>query len=293
MQTGRQTTLAGETTLSGVALHGGKASIVHLLPASADMGIVFRVAEGSQSIPAHVSSVVDTQLCTRLGVGAQSIGTVEHLLAAATIVGVDNMSVDVDGDELPILDGSASAYVAALRAAGVCEHDAPRRAIRILKRVELTDGARSIIAEPYQGRLIDISIDYPDAAIGAQRLTLDLDDPAMLERLAGARTFCRLADVEAMRRAGLSLGGSLDNAVVVDGDRILNKDGLRDPLEFALHKTLDLVGDLRLAGAPIIGRIIAVRPGHDLNARFVRRLLDQAGALEGRLVEPPAAATAF
>jgi len=278
-ESGFQMTLAGEARLSGLALHSGKICKIRLRPAPADRGIVFLTppAGGGKmtEIPAHASSIIDTRLCTRLGAGAQSIGTVEHLLAAASILGVDNMIIETDADELPIFDGSAAPYVEAMKSVGLSQNWAPRRAIRIMERIEVRDGQRSIIAEPFDGREIDVSIDYPDAAIGAHHLTLDLDSPDALFRLAAARTFCRLSDVEAMRDAGLSLGGSLENAIVVDGANILNEEGLRDPQEFALHKALDLVGDLRLAAAPVIGRIIAVRPGHDLNARFVRLLLER------------------
>jgi len=286
VRTGLQTTLAREAVLEGVGLHSGAPCKVRLRPARADDGIVFDLAALSSGpsrgrIRACIDSVIDTRLCTRLGNDAGgSIGTVEHLLAAATVIGVDNLLVEIDGDELPILDGSASPYVDALEEAGVASCQAPHRRLRILERVELVDGARSIIAEPYDGALIEVSIDYADPAIGVQTVVLDLSDGESLKRLKRARTFCRLADVEAMRKAGLSRGGSLDNAIVVDGDKILNQSGLRDPQEFALHKALDLIGDLRLAGAPIEGRIVAVRPGHDLNTRFVKRLLERGGACE-------------
>ncbi|MFZ5616777.1 MAG: UDP-3-O-acyl-N-acetylglucosamine deacetylase, partial [Pseudomonadota bacterium] len=141
----------------------------------------------------------------------------------------------------------------------------------------------------HDGRMLDIEIDFEDPAIGAQAMSIDLDDPAAMRRLAHARTFCRLADVTAMRAAGLSLGGSLDNAIVIDGDRILNPAGLRDPKEFVLHKALDLLGDLRLAEVPIIGRITARRPGHELNTRFVRRLLAERGAYDRVLLNAPEA----
>ncbi|MCB2112667.1 MAG: UDP-3-O-[3-hydroxymyristoyl] N-acetylglucosamine deacetylase [Parvularculaceae bacterium] len=282
-----QMTLAAEARLSGVALHSGTTCEVRLRPAPADRGVVFLKpaqcgAPEFSEIPAHVNSVIDTRLCTRLGAGAHSIATVEHLLAAASILGVDNMFVEADADELPIFDGSAAAYVDAISGAGLSACSAPRRELRISGRLVLEDGASSIIAEPFDGREIDISIDYPDTAIGACRTRLDLDDPSTVSRLAAARTFCRLSDIEAMRGAGLALGGSLENAVVVDGARILNEEGLRDPQEFALHKALDLVGDLHLAGARIIGRIRAVRPGHEFNARFVRALVERYDGREGR-----------
>ncbi len=286
MRHARQTTLAAAVAVSGVALHSGAMARATLRPAVADRGVVFHVrdpAGATTMIEANAASIVDTRLCTRLGDGAgASIGTVEHLLAALSICGVDNVDIEIDADEMPILDGSAAPYVEAIERAGLASLAAPRRMITITQPIEVRDGDRSIRAEPADGRLLDVRIDFDDAAIASQTAILDLDDPADRALLARARTFCRLADVEAMRASGLSKGGSLDNAIVVDGARILNDGGLRDPREFVLHKALDLVGDLRLAGAPIVGRIHARRPGHDLNARFVRALSAGQGLPRGR-----------
>lgn len=295
----RQTTLAKPVTLSGVGLHSGEACRATLRPAIADSGIVFRAPAGigrhnGVLIAASVKSIADTRLCTSLGaVGGPMIATVEHVMAAAAIAAIDNLLIDVDGGELPILDGSAAPYIEAMECAGVMSLQPARNAIRILDPVELKDGDRLIRAEPFDGRVVDIAITFDAGAIGEQSLAVDLNDPASLKRLAQARTFCRLSDVTAMRASGLSRGGSLDNAVVVDGDQILNPAGLRDPQEFALHKALDLVGDLALVGAPIFGRIIARRPGHGLNARFLRLLLAQKASYERtRMTEPPAMARA-
>jgi UDP-3-O-[3-hydroxymyristoyl] N-acetylglucosamine deacetylase len=295
----RQTTLAQAVTLSGVGLHSGEDCSVTLRPATADSGIVFRVAAGRGStasalISATGESIADTRLCTSLGaVGGPVIATVEHVMAAASIASIDNLLIDVEGGELPILDGSAAPYLDAIGRAGSIALQSARSVIRILEPVEIKDGDRLIRAEPFDGRVIEIAIAFDVGAIGQQSLALDLNDPAALRRLGHARTFCRLSDVNAMREAGLSLGGSLDNAIVVDGDRILNPAGLRDPQEFALHKALDLLGDLALAGAPIIGRIIARRPGHDLNAQFLRSLLSRKASYErAQMTEPPAMARA-
>lgn len=286
----RQTSLGAPVALSGVALHSGAAASARLHPAPADSGIVFRA--GGQTIPARAAFVADTRLCTRLGAAdGVSIGVVEHLLAALVIAGVDNAIIDIDGGEAPILDGSAAPYVEAIEAAGVATLAAPRREMIVTAPVEIIDGERAIRIDPFDGRRIDLSVGFDDAAIGEQQVAIDLDEPADRRRLARARTFCRLSDVEAMREAGFSLGGSLASAIVVDGARILNEGGLRDPAEFALHKALDLVGDLALAGAPIIGRITARRPGHDLNARFLRRLLDaESHAVEQGLAHAAPAA---
>jgi UDP-3-O-[3-hydroxymyristoyl] N-acetylglucosamine deacetylase len=181
---------------------------------------------------------------------------------------------------LPILDGSAAPYLDAIERVGARTLAPAKSVIRIIEPVEVSDGDRLIRAEPFDGRMLAVTIAFEAGAIGEQSLAIDLNDPASRNRLAQARTFCRLSDVNAMRAAGLSRGGSLDNAIVVDGDHILNPAGLRDPQEFALHKALDLIGDLALAGAPIIGRIIARRPGHDLNTQFVRALLARKAACE-------------
>ncbi len=290
----QQTTLARPVTLSGEGLHSGAPCRATLRPAPANAGVRFRVPDSESGvsglIEAIVSSIAGARLCTTLAGGpGRSIATVEHLMAALSIAGVDNLVVEVDGAEMPILDGSAAPFIAAIERVGVKRLAAAREAIRIMAPVEVSDGDRLIRAEPYEGRILDVAIAFDDEAIGAQSLSIDLDDRTAMRRLSQARTFCRLADVTAMREAGFSRGGSLDNAIVVDGDRILNPAGLRDPEEFALHKALDLVGDLRLAGAPIIGRIVARRPGHDLNARFLRRLIGDRAAYERVVMTVPAA----
>ncbi len=275
MPVASQTTIAQKIRLAGVGLHSGVECHVTINPAHAGSGVSFCRNSGA-IIPAAFGSIVETQRCTRLGAkNGDTIDTVEHVMAAFAIASIDNAFVEIDGPEMPILDGSALPYVVAIRQAGVSVLDARRQALRIVAPIEVHDGARMIRAEPCEQRQIEVAIDFEDRAIGAQALKLDLDREADLLRLQSARTFCRLSEVEAMRDRGLSLGGSLANAIVVDGDRIINPEGLRDPAEFALHKALDLVGDLRLAGAPIIGRIVARRPGHDLNARFLARLLAQ------------------
>jgi UDP-3-O-[3-hydroxymyristoyl] N-acetylglucosamine deacetylase len=289
MRAFEQTTLAKPATLVGAGLHSGAPCRAVLHPAPADYGVAFRL-DGAL-IPAVPTAVVATPLCTTLAAGGRSVGTVEHLLAALTIAGVDNARVDLDAAEPPILDGSAAPYVEAIERAGVVRLGAPRRSWRIAQPIEIRDGARALRAEPSERRALAVSIEFDDAAIGAQTLTLDLDDPHDLARLAGARTFCRLADVAAMRAAGLGRGGSLDNAVVVDAGRVLNPAGLRDPAEFALHKALDLVGDLRLLGSPVLARITARRPGHEINARLVARLAAE-GALDPAIAAAPAAAHA-
>lgn len=267
-----QTTLARDASIEGAGLHSGVMARVVLRPAAAGQGVIFRRA-GAAEVAASPRAVSNTHFNTGIGEGAARVATVEHLMAAIALAGVDNLIVEIDGPELPALDGSAAPWLEILATAGARSLNAPRAALRVLAPVAIADAdGRSIRAEPYDGRIVDVSINFADAAIGAQRVTLDLDDASDVRRVARARTFCRREDIDQMRAKGLSLGGSFDNAVVVDGARVLNPSGLRDSHEFALHKALDLIGDLRLAGAPVIGRIVAHRPGHDLNARFLAAL---------------------
>ncbi len=274
-----QTTLAREASIEGVGLHSGVLARVELRSAAAGQGVIFRRA-GASEIAARPGAITNTILNTGLGDGASRVATVEHLMAAIALAGLDNLIVDIDGPELPALDGSAAPWLDLITAAGLRNLNAAREAILILAPIDIDDGAgRSIRAEPHDGRIVEVSIDFPDAAIGAQRVTLDLENANDIRRVASARTFCRREDIDALRAKGLSLGGSFDNAVVVDGARVLNPSGLRDPQEFALHKALDLIGDLRLAGAPILGRIVASRPGHDLNAKFLAALGGANGAI--------------
>lgn len=295
MREKNQTTLAAPATLSGVGVHSGVPATAVIRPAPAGVGIQFhRVATiGAGApviIPARVENVADTRFSTSLANAGAVIGTVEHILAALSLCGIDNAVVEIDGAEAPILDGSAAPIMAAIEAAGARPLGARRRHIRILKSVELADGDRLLRIDPGEGRRLDVSIVFSDAAIGAQTATLDLDLAADRRRIGRARTFCRRADVEALRAAGFSRGGSLDNAIVVDDGAILNSGGLRDPQEFVLHKALDLVGDLALAGLPIFGRVSARRPGHDLNVRFLKALLSDADAYLVADMAPPAAA---
>jgi UDP-3-O-[3-hydroxymyristoyl] N-acetylglucosamine deacetylase len=287
----QQTSIGKSVTLEGVGLHSGASVSVTLRPAAAGQGVIFRRLgpefDGSRrNIEATPAAVRDTRLATRLKneFGA-SVATVEHLMAAIALAGVDNVFVDVSGDETPALDGSAAPFLEAIERAGRKSVGGAREAIRIMAPIDLREGDQFIRADPFDRRILEVEIKFPDAAIGAQKATLDLDNAHDVRRVAAARTFCRAGEIEAMRAAGLSLGGSLENAVVVDGAAVLNPEGLRDPQEFALHKALDLIGDLRLAGAPILGRITARRPGHGFNLRFVERLLASRASIE-RVIIP-------
>jgi UDP-3-O-[3-hydroxymyristoyl] N-acetylglucosamine deacetylase len=266
-----QKTLKSAIHCRGVGLHSGAKVGIRLCPAAPDTGIVFR-RDGAE-IAALWSNVVDSTLNTTLSnrEGA-SVGTVEHLLAALAGCEVDNVVVEVDGPEVPIMDGSAEPFVFLIDCAGLVEQDAPRRAIKILRPVTVTEGSKTATLLPDDGFSLTVEIDFASRAISRQDLAIVLDSATFKGEIARARTFGFLHEVDRMRAAGLARGGSLDNAVVVSGDIVLNEGGLRFADEFVRHKVLDAVGDLALAGAPIIGHFQGIRSGHALNRRVLETL---------------------
>jgi UDP-3-O-[3-hydroxymyristoyl] N-acetylglucosamine deacetylase len=268
-----QTTVRQECRFQGRGLHGGLTATVVVRPAPVDHGLRFRRTDLGQVIPARWDLADLSPLKTRLvnGAGA-SVATIEHLMAALAGLGISNALIDIDGPEVPILDGSAAPFVRGLMAAGLVQQAAPRRAIRVLRTVEVADGAAMARLSPATSLQIDFTIEFPDAAIGHSRRTMDLANGAFVRDLCDSRTFCRQADVGRMQAQGLALGGTLDNAVVVDGDRVLTPGGLRHADEPVRHKMLDALGDLALAGMPIIGRYTGVRAGHSLTNRLLRAL---------------------
>ena len=281
-----QATVKSTIEFRGHGLHSGRPARLRIRPASVNYGIWFKRvdvdADGSDRdamIQARWDLVADTRLCTvirnRDGV---SVSTVEHIMAALAGCGVINALVEIDGPEVPIMDGSSRAFAAGIRNAGLVGLRGEARAIRILRPIEVEDNGRIARLEPANSFEIDFGIDFDDAAIGSQSLTMSLVNGAFVEHLADCRTFCRKAEVEAMQAAGLALGGSLDNAIVVDGDKVLNPEGLRHADEFVRHKMLDAVGDLALAGAPIIGRYVGRRAGHEMNNKVLRALFAQPDA---------------
>lgn len=276
-------TLKRAVTLVGTGLHSGRPARMVIRPARSG-GIRFRrvdVTDRDNLIPARYDHVTDTRLCTLLSNEAGvSIGTVEHLMAALAGTGVTHAEIEIDGPEVPIMDGSAQRFVRAILQAGLEPLPGEARAIRILETVRDVQG--DVVAEisPADTLSIAFQIDFADAAIGRQARTLVMENGAFVRELADCRTFCRQAEVEAMRAAGLALGGTLDNAVVVDGDRVLNPGGLRRSDEFIRHKMLDALGDLALAGAPILGAYRGVRAGHGATNRLLRRLFATPEAFE-------------
>jgi UDP-3-O-[3-hydroxymyristoyl] N-acetylglucosamine deacetylase len=275
-----QRTLRQPIGCVGVGLHTGRKVALTLRPAPAGTGIRFRRTDMDAEVPARFDRVLDTRLCTVLapeGRPEVRIGTVEHVMAALAGCGVDNAVVELDGPEVPILDGSAAPFVFLIGCAGVVPQGLERRAIRVRRTVRVTDGeAEAVLMPSDQGFEVELGIAFQDAAIGRQHMVWRAGEAAFRRDLSHARTFARAADIAALRAAGLARGGSLDNAVVVDGDRILNPGGLRMADEFVRHKVLDVVGDLALAGAPLLGRFTGRRSGHALNNRVLRALFADA-----------------
>ncbi|KAA5602309.1 UDP-3-O-acyl-N-acetylglucosamine deacetylase [Blastochloris sulfoviridis] len=295
MKAGRQTTVRDRIVLTGLGVHSGALATLSLLPAKADTGIVFlRVGdEGERSVRVGPDSVSTTELATVLGDDSGAVvATVEHLLAALSGLGVDNAICEIDGPEVPIMDGSAAAFVAAIEAVGLRTLAAPRRCIRILKPIKVAMGRGWGELRPRDGGLrVEVEIDFDNPTIGRQAYAADIDPATFRRDLARARTFGFLADVSRLWGAGYALGASLDNTLVVAEDRVLNPEGLRYADEFVRHKTLDAIGDLALAGAPLIGLYRSYCGGHRLNYAVVRALLADATAWcwTDALAERPAA----
>lgn len=292
-----QRSLKSAISCVGVGLHSGRRVHVTLRPADPGHGIVLRRIDLGRDIPARFDRVVDTRLSTVLGHehwASARVGTVEHLLAAFAGCGVDNALVELDGPEVPILDGSAAPFVFLIDCAGVVDQPASRRVIDVLRPVRVGSGEAYAELHPAtprtRGLEMALSIDFAATAIGRQALSLHLTPATFRHQLAKARTFGLLEEVEAMQAAGLALGGSLDNAVVVDGERVLNPGGLHMPDEFVRHKLTDAVGDLALAGAALRGRFVAHRSGHALNNALLRALFADASAWREREPERFAAA---
>jgi UDP-3-O-[3-hydroxymyristoyl] N-acetylglucosamine deacetylase len=268
----RQRTIAEKVSCTGVGLHTGKPVQLSLHPARADSGIVFVRTDRAHpvEIPATPAALGRTHLATALGRGDATVDTVEHLLAALYGLGIDNVRVELDGPELPGMDGSAASFVFLLRSAGVFEQASRRRVLRVRRPIEIRDGERSIRIEPAREFRISYAIDFEHPLIGRQKLRdLVLDEARFERELAPARTFGFAEQVAALWRSGRARGASLENTVVLGSDRVLNRGGLRFPDEFVRHKALDLVGDLALLGARVEGHVRVERGGHALHQRLV------------------------
>ncbi|WP_340691407.1 UDP-3-O-acyl-N-acetylglucosamine deacetylase [Hyphomonas sp.] len=279
-----QQTIERPAVCAGIGVHSGEKARLVLKPAPVGSGVVFRRTDVDASdieIKAHADSVSDTRLGTTLtNEAGVSVAVVEHLMAALAGMGIDNLIIEIDGPEVPIMDGSSAVYCELLLQAGVKTQTAPRRRIRILERVEIVDGPKRATLSPSDDTVLTLRarIEYDDSVIGIQQMALRMAPGMFARDLAFARTYGFARDVDMLRAIGLARGGSLDNAVVVDDGAVMNPEGLRAEDEFVRHKMLDAVGDLMLTGAPIAGSYDAVQPGHALNNALVRKLLSTPSA---------------
>jgi len=283
-----QRTLKTLTQAVGVGLHSGQRVELTLRPAAPDTGIVFRRIDLPEpvDIPVRAESVTDTRLASTISVGQAKVFTVEHLMSACAGLGIDNLYVDITAEEVPILDGSASSFVFLLQSAGIVEQKAPKRFLRVLKTVQVSEGEGANIKwaklEPYHGYKLSFEIDFRHPAVDStgQQVVFDMSEGVYSRDIARARTFGFTKDVEMMRANGLALGGGLDNAIVMDDYKVLNADGLRYDDEFVKHKILDAMGDLYIVGKPLLAAYSAFRSGHAMNNLLLRELLSQPDAYE-------------
>jgi UDP-3-O-[3-hydroxymyristoyl] N-acetylglucosamine deacetylase len=277
-----QKTLKQSITYVGVGLHCGKNVSMTVHPGEVDSGIHFLrkdVTAGEGLISARWYNVVDTRLSTAIGNEyGNRVDTIEHLMAALRGCGVDNAMIELDGPEVPIMDGSSHPFVSMIERIGTVDQESVRHAIWIQRPIEVRDGDKYAILMPSNTSRITVEIDFESAAIGSQTMSVELVNEAFHHQVSRARTFGFAQQIEALRERGLALGGSLRNAVLVDGDRIVNEEGLRYEDEFVRHKILDSLGDLALAGVPILGHYFGRKPGHELNSRLMNKLFEERGS---------------
>jgi UDP-3-O-[3-hydroxymyristoyl] N-acetylglucosamine deacetylase len=278
----RQQTLAAPITCTGIGVHSGKTATLTLKPAPENHGIRFFRTDlpGTQGIPALFSRVVDTSLATVIGENGVIVSTIEHLMATFAGMGIDNARVELDNYEMPIMDGSAAVFAKEINAVGILIQTAPRSHFVVTHPIELADGDKFVGAYPDDSFRITCTIEFPNALIGRQSISIDLGDNQFIGEIAPARTFGFLHEVAFMKQLGLGRGGSLETAVVVDGDTIVNQEGLRFADEFVRHKLLDCIGDFSLIGMPIRGHIKTVKSGHLFNHRFITEFFKNRSSWE-------------
>ena len=280
----KQRTLKTSVRSTGVGLHTGHKVTMVLRPAPIDTGIVFCRSDlpGNPAVPAHALNVSNTLMATVIEKNGARVSTVEHLMSAFYGMGIDNAFVDVSGEEVPIMDGSAGTFVFLIQSAGIEEQAAAKRYVRVLKRVEIEEGDKNVRLEPFEGFKVGFSIDFNHPVFDATGSDVEVDfgEVSFVREISRARTFGFTQEVEMLRTKGLARGGSLDNAIVIDDFRVLNAEGLRMDDEFVKHKALDAVGDLYLLGRPIIGAFYGRKSGHALNNLLVRKLIADASAWE-------------
>jgi UDP-3-O-[3-hydroxymyristoyl] N-acetylglucosamine deacetylase len=283
----RQKTVGGNIEFAGIALHTGKETSVRILPGDPDTGYRFRRVDipGSPEVEASVHNIQDTLLATSLGFNGAAVKTVEHLLSAMAGCGIDNAIVEVSGDEIPIMDGSAAPFVRGIEIVGLVDQEVPKRMLRILKKIEASENGSTASLVPSPNFEVSFTIDFEHKIVGRQKLAFEYNPGSFRKEIAFARTFGFLQDVQMMVDKGLALGASLDNAVVVGDDRVLNPGGLRSPDEFVRHKILDTIGDLSLLGIPIIGSYSGYKAGHRINRLLMQQVLAQPDHWDLVLVE--------
>ena len=273
-----QKTLCKEVNFEGVGLHSGKISKVRLLPAEEDKGIIFKRTDLKEKniIKACYKNVSSTNLCTTIrNQNNTEVQTVEHLIAAFYLTGIDNVIVEIDNVEVPIMDGSSKEFISIINKVGLKKQNSQRKFLKINEKINYTSGEKSISISPNDKYLeINYELNYTNKVIGKQKNEVILDSDN-LEHIYNSRTFCLYEDVEKIKKQGLAKGGSLDNAIVVDKDKVINSEGLRNEKEFVNHKILDLIGDLFLSGYRILGKIVCVQGGHQLNNNFVKKILSE------------------
>ena len=280
----QQRTIANPIKAVGIGLHSGRKVTLSIKPAPVNSGIVFvRIDTPEQSvIPANALAVCDTRLASVIQKSGVRVSTVEHLLSACAGLGLDNLFIELDDEEVPIMDGSAASFLFLMESAGITEQDAPRQFLVIKKPIEVKEGDKLARLEPFFGFKLDFTIDFKHPAVDktGQRFVVDFAEHAYRSEIGRARTFGFAHEVEALREMGLARGGSLDNAIVLDEHRILNNEELRYEDEFVRHKILDAIGDLYLVGYPIVGSYVAEKSGHALNNALLRKLLEDPSAYE-------------
>ena len=280
----KQRTLSNSIRASGVGLHSGEKVNMTLRPAAKDTGIIFRRLdiEPIQQIPARAESVIDTMLGTTIAKKNASVMTVEHILAAFAGLGIDNALIDLDGPEVPIMDGSSASFIFLIESAGIEEQNASKKFLKIKKKIRVEDGEKFAEFKPYNGYRISFEIDFDHPMIKSKltKLSVDFSTLTFLKEISRARTFGFLKEIETLRSKNLALGGSLDNAIVFDDYRILNQDGLRYQDELVRHKILDVVGDLYLMGHILVGEFNGYKSGHELNNKLILKLYTDQTAWE-------------
>ena len=283
----RQKTVGGNIEFSGIALHTGDETSVRIGPGDPDTGYRFRRTDipGQPEVEASVHNIQDTVLATSLGFNGAAVKTVEHLLSAMAGCGVDNATVEVSGDEIPIMDGSAAPFVRGIEIVGLVDQEIPKRMLRILRKIEASENGANAALEPADKFHVSFAIDFDHPVVGRQELDFEYSPESFRKEIAYARTFGFLKDVQMMVDQGLALGGSLDNAVVVGDDKVLNPGGLRCPVEFVRHKILDTIGDLSLLGIPILGSYSGYKAGHGINRLLMQEVLAHPDRWDLVLVE--------